>query len=138
MSPPGQVRLARSLAVLSLQLKAGQNGPILLFILHCEEVVATPASLLSVPLTASLLGLRPSTAPDIPAGLRYTWPEVLLQRGEVCLADFAEEVKPNACLQWASAWPKLLWYIGAADARLTSFLLVLIIELSKATKPGGS
>jgi len=102
-----------------------------------EEVVATPASLLSVPLTASLLGLRPSTAPDIPAGLRYTWPEVLLQRGEVCLADFAEEVKPNACLRWASAWPKLLWYIGAADARLTSFLLVLIIELSKATKPGG-
>lgn len=103
-----------------------------------EEVVATPASLLSVPLTASLLGLRPSTSPDIPAGLRRTWPEVLLQQGEVCLADFAEEAKPNACLQWASAWPKLLWYIGAADARLSSFLLVLIIELSKlATKPGG-
>lgn len=97
-----------------------------------QDVAPTSSMLLSVPLTAGLLGLRPTAiAPSMPAALRSSWPASLARLGEPCLAREVEEAMPGTATVWCQNWPKLLWHLAASDQTLSAFLVSIVLELCK-------
>ena len=51
------------------------------------------------------------------------------------------KVSPGAaemCYAWAASWPKLLFYIGASDPTLSTFLLAILLDLAKRAVQAGS
>lgn len=99
-----------------------------------EAAVMSTPSLLSMPLTASLLGLRPgSLTTSSPAALRLSWPRALATRGEPCLANVVEQLSKGSTASWVLSWPKALWYLGSSDPGMSAFILTLLLELAKAS-----
>ncbi|CAK9112941.1 Hypothetical protein SCF082_LOCUS52361 [Durusdinium trenchii] len=90
-----------------------------------KELCPTAASLLSVPLTASLLGLQPLPPPGLPVPSDHATSSAL-QRVEN-LDRMAEA--------WVTSWPKMLWYLGSSYPEFSSFLMSMILQLAKRARP---
>jgi hypothetical protein len=103
-------------------------------LIECQHVA------LASPLVAALLGLRPSTC-RCPTSLLKAWPHSLTALDEPCLLSVIEECSGNTAtdsvLEWVVAWPKLLWYLGASDAELSEFILLILLELAKLAQGPG-
>jgi len=93
---------------------------------------------MSIPLTASLLGLRPSTARGSAfRAISAAWPDALAAAGEPSFLEDIELQRPGTATAWVSSWSKMLWYLGASNPQLTAFLLSLLLELGRqAANPG--
>ena len=42
---------------------------------------------------------------------------------------------PGATETWATAWPKLLWYLGGSDPELRTFPMELLLKLARRSAP---
>lgn len=113
-----------------------------LFAADCTSELSDPSKdvlgTMSIPLTASLLGLRPSSTPGpAPRAISAAWPDALAAAGEPSFLEEIEVRRPGTAIAWVSSWPKLLWYLGASNPALSAFLLSLLLELGRqAANPG--